>query len=223
LWLIVKSSSRPEVYLIDSGTKHHVPDSFHFQLWGFRWEDLANLSDNAVNQIPTGANVTFLVKGSGPAVYFMDSGYKHWISNPGIFSDWGFRWDQVRNYSDDLVNAIWNGASMTTLLKGSGSAIYLIENGYKHWIPSPDVFNRWSLNWSDIRSYSDLLVNNVYTGAPLSYLVKASNGRVYLVENGKRRWITSSKVFNKRSYRWPDVISLPDSLINRLPEGQRLQ
>jgi len=222
-WLLVKSSSRSEVYLVDSGTKHHIPDPFHFQLWGFRWGDIATLSDNAIDQIPTGANVTFLVKGSGSAVYFMDSGYKHWIINPSVFSDWGFRWDQIRTYSDDLVNTIWTGAPMTSLLKGSGSAVYLIENGYKHWLPNPDVFNRWRLNGTDIRPYSDLLVNAVYTGTPLSHLVKASNGRVYLVENGKRRWITSPRAFQNRGYKWSDVRTLPDSLINRLPEGQRIR
>jgi hypothetical protein len=223
LWLLVKSSSRPEVYLVDSGTKHHIPDPFHFQLWGFRWEDVATLSDNAIDQISTGANVTFLVKGSGSAVYFMDSGYKHWIINPSVFSDWGFRWDQIRTYSDDLVNTIWTGAPMTSLLKGSAPAVYLIENGYKHWLPNLDVFNRWRLNGTDIRPYSDLLVNAVYTGTPLSHLVKASNGRVYLVENGKRRWITSPRAFQNRGYKWSDVRTLPDSLINRLPEGQRIR
>jgi len=216
---LVKTSSRPEVYLVDAGVKHHIPSPFHFECFGFRWEDIAVVSGSLFNQLPTGSNVTLLAKGSGAPVYLVENGYKHWIPNPDVFNRWGLNWSDIRVYSDDLINAIRTGASVTPLLKGSSSGVYLIENGYKHWIPNPDVFNRWGLNWSDIRVYSDSLVNNVWVGESLSHLIKGSSNRVYLVEKGQKRWITSPRVFKKRRYNWSDVKTLPDSLVNRLPEG----
>ena len=117
--------------------------------------------------MPTGDKVTFLVKGSDPKIYFMDNGQKHWIPNPDIFYKWGLKWSQVRIYSDELLNSIYGGPNLTLLIKGSSPAIYLMDNGQKRWIKSPEVFARLGLNWADVRIYSDLLINNIWTGAPI--------------------------------------------------------
>lgn len=219
LWILAKTASNPATYLIDSSSKHHIPDQSRFQLWGFRWEDVAILSVNSISQIPVVSDATFLIKGSGAEVYFMDGGYKHWVPNLDIFARWGFHWDQVIRYSDDLVNQIWVGASMTNLVKGSGQQVYLMSHGYKYWISNPDVFSRWTFNWNDIRSYSDLLVNQIWNGGQLTFLIRGSSGRVYLVENGQRRWIISAKTFTTRGYKWSDVSYIADDLISTLPEG----
>ncbi|MEA1901386.1 MAG: phosphodiester glycosidase family protein [Thermodesulfobacteriota bacterium] len=46
--------------------------------------------------------------------------------------------------------------------------------------------------------------------------------KVYLIEDGKRRWITTEAVFNNLSYDWADVIVITQAILDLIPEGDPL-
>ena len=46
---------------------------------------------------------------------------------------------------------------------------------------------------------------------------------IYLLEAGKRRWITSAEIFARRGLRWDDVRVLTDDALNAIPEGPPLR
>jgi hypothetical protein len=59
--------------------------------------------------------------------------------------------------------------------------------------------------------------------APDRQLVKGAGERIYLLEAGKRRWITSAEIFSRRGLRWDDVRLLADDVLNAIPEGPPLR
>jgi hypothetical protein len=51
------------------------------------------------------------------------------------------------------------------------------------------------------------------------YLVKDNGAEVYLIEGGKRRWITTAAVFVGRGYRWDQVHFVSDRDLEAMPLG----
>lgn len=51
-------------------------------------------------------------------------------------------------------------------------------------------------------------------------LIKLSDdSKVYLIERGQRRWITTEAVFNNLGYNWNDIILVTNAILNSIPEG----
>lgn len=48
---------------------------------------------------------------------------------------------------------------------------------------------------------------------------KQGDPKVYLIENGQRRWITSPEVFNQQGYDWQDIIEVTQPILDLIPEG----
>jgi len=44
--------------------------------------------------------------------------------------------------------------------------------------------------------------------------------KVYLIEDGERRWITTEAVFNNLGYDWGNVIVITQAILNLIPEGE---
>ncbi len=90
------------------------------------------------------------------------------------------------------------------------SKVYLVENNKKRWITSGDVFNAKKFRWDFIETISTSNVyddgENLNSSVSEGDLIKYENDpKVYLVENNKKRWITSGDVFNTKGYSWSQI------------------
>lgn len=54
-------------------------------------------------------------------------------------------------------------------------------------------------------------------------LVKGETDRVYVIQDGKRRWVPSIEIFNAHGFAWERVRTVAERDIRRLPEGQPLE
>jgi hypothetical protein len=110
-------------------------------------------------------------------------------------------------------------------VKGSNSApVYLILHGQLRWIPDPTTYNNLFKDWNGI-SINDYLVDNVPAGATLTsgaVLAKGSAAPIYLVTNGQKLWIPDPTVFNKFYFNSGKVITVPDVVINFVPQGPNI-
>jgi hypothetical protein len=53
-------------------------------------------------------------------------------------------------------------------------------------------------------------------------LLKGGGEKVYVVEGGVRRWVSSAAVFIARGYQWANVHFVSDLALANLPEGASL-
>ena len=163
-----------------------------------------------------------LVKGSGPAVYFIENGQKRLIPDPATFSAWGFRWLEIRVVSDEILGALPTGFSLSRLAKGSSPAVYLIDQGKKYHIPNPSMFNQWGFKWSEIHLVSDSLLASTPSAPPLTRLVKGSSPAVYLIDQGKKYLIPNPSTFNHWGFHWSEIRTLSDSFLSSIPSAPTL-
>lgn len=110
------------------------------------------------------------------------------------------------------------------LVKEAGKpSVYLLEGGRRRPFTNADIFLAHGFSWGAIRTVASLAATPV--GDPVDYpvvpgmLVKGSGPKVYLVEGGARRWITSESVFLGLGYAWSAIRVLRESTLAGVPEG----
>ncbi|PIQ92570.1 MAG: hypothetical protein COV69_02330 [Parcubacteria group bacterium CG11_big_fil_rev_8_21_14_0_20_39_14] len=98
------------------------------------------------------------------------------------------------------------------LLRARGDyKVYLIEDGKKHWIPSPKIFELYNLDWESIKVVDAKELEN-FPRAKL-FRAKGDNKVYYLTESGLIRHIPSVGAFLSYGNRWEDIIELnPEEL-----------
>lgn len=103
--------------------------------------------------------------------------------------------------------------------------VFIIMDGKKRGIVSAEVYSRLFRSWDGIQSF--LSLDGIPDGQVINentQLIKYQNNpTVYLVdhENGRtvKRGFVSEAVFNKYSFDWNKIITLPASMQNTIPDG----
>jgi len=116
------------------------------------------------------------------------------------------------------------------LVKGSGPEVYVLETGTRHWIPSIEIFNKFNFKWENIKTYSDLIIQNhpqdsdwsSWGDYPDGTLMKGTGPEVYLIELGKKRWIPSLEVFFNNDFGWKYVLNVSDNDLKSFSTGENL-
>ncbi len=121
-----------------------------------------------------------------------------------------------------------------SLLKSTGSdKVYAIENGQKRWITTAETFVSSGYQWKNIVIVADFELNIFLNGEnivnpnpslkPSGSFLKGSGNEVYLIENGKKRWITTPAVFASKGYKWEDIIAVADYELSLYVEGENIK
>ena len=117
---LIKGNS-PEVYVLELGVRHWIPDIETFNQFNFKWGNVKTYADSTVNNYlqeedwdknndyPEGA----LVRGSGAEVYLIELGKLRWIPSPSIFEGNNFGWKYIFTIDDDDLEDIDLGENLT--------------------------------------------------------------------------------------------------------------
>jgi hypothetical protein len=105
-------------------------------------------------------------------------------------------------------------------LKGSGPEQYLVDRGYRRWIP--DIATRDRLFRDD--RYQAFDVQAIAEGQAISanaILVRAEGRQeVFLLDAGVKRWITSPAVMDRYGFSWDNIQQVsPPILLDYVPAG----
>ena len=103
-----------KVYVIENGLKRWIITADIFNKLGYSWANIKSVSEKLLNNIPSGQSVTrsyrypdgTLLRGSGPKVYLIEKKVRRWIPNPQIFEAKAFKWQNIIQISDKILNRI---------------------------------------------------------------------------------------------------------------------
>ncbi|MBL7022282.1 hypothetical protein ISR92_03135 [Patescibacteria group bacterium] len=153
-------------------------------------------------------------------VYYVTDGIKHYMSDLSVLHSWN-----IKVGSAETSSALYRmplGAEQKyrdgSILKVGAATYYFVQDGGKRLIMNKEVFDdlgfmdSWAypVSMEDIASYADLDVIMNATTKPNNVLIKYKNSnKVYLIEDGKKRWIKSEMAFNENNFRWDRIISVP--------------
>ncbi len=115
-----------------------------------------------------------------------------------------------------------------SLIRGSGTSIYMMSGGLKRHIPNGHTFEAYHFNWGAITTIADTSLAAVPTGDPLlnvladGNLIKGPGAEIYVMDGGQKRHVTSPETFNGCGYGWGDYVLLSDALVSSIPTGEQL-
>ena len=185
------------------------------------------------NELPGRAfpNGSIIKKNINPKVYYIENFQKRAIESQALFESHGFDWksliiadsgdvDSIKNYADEFAkdNSFVDGPPLKfrdgSLLSNRGG-VYIISNGLRRPIVSPTAFLRLGFKWNNIKAVSDAELNlhplgeavTTTSNYPDGVVIKTGNGKMYLVEDDKRRYIPSPLVFESR-FKWNETVDL---------------
>ncbi len=180
-----------------------------------------------------------LVSTRDDRIYVVKGGWKRYVPNPATF--------EANDFSSSLVTPVPYGwlpmgkplldvIATGRLIRPPGDQvpIYVMDAGAKRHIISPAVLQSCGYTGDAVTLLSDATVAALATGAPLTgqpcpqpsfpegTLLRGSDGKVWVISSGQRRWITGPDVFNACGYVWANVDTVADSIINAVPAGADL-
>lgn len=113
-----------------------------------------------------------------------------------------------------------------TVLKGKAKPeVYVIFGGAKFWIPTPEELIEYYGGWANVevvrQRLIDLLPNIPAEG---TLLRERSSAPVYVVAQGRTRWIPDPQTFTALGFDWGSVAVIPDASLahNEIPNGMAL-
>lgn len=172
---------------------------------------------------PNGA----LIRTNNSGVFIVRQGIKRPIIDPIVFLSYYYRWEDISVIDQVNFDLIPTGDALPLregFLIADRDKVYVIEQGMKRPIASPQVFLGLGYQWSNIQFPSQDVLNNHPTGAVVGDINRPPNGSViyaegtgaYLLDNGMRRPFNSPYTYLSR-YRWSDLMLTSESVVNSFP------
>lgn len=189
------------------------------------------LARNAQAANPSPFPTGVLIKAQNDSkVYLIENGYKRHIPSPLIFES-QFSWDNVITITSEEVASYPNGDAMKfkdgTLVKDKNSA-YVIESGLARPIVSAAVFDLLGYKWPNVIAVSDSEFNlhprgEMVTRADVhtNGILVTAGGPVYVLDNGKKRYIPSPGIFNAR-FRVNNTVTISPQELDSYPLGDHI-
>ncbi|MGI8423514.1 MAG: PQQ-binding-like beta-propeller repeat protein [Chloroflexota bacterium] len=109
-----------------------------------------------------------------------------------------------------------------SLARAANGPLYVVRDGKRVWIKSLDEFAAAGLRWEDVRDLEDIVVRSVSLQTESGLLVKGGGDRVYLLEGGVRRWVSTEAAFEARGFSWSNVHLVSESFLGNVAEGASL-
>lgn len=242
---LLRNNTDNKVYLISGGKKRLISSPIFFEDMGYKWSNVIGVASSHLDLYTVGAEVkssklhlngTLVKAEGGNSVYLIESGKKRPISSAAIFDANGYKWSEIvtvkrselEMYGDSsAVGTYPNG----TLLKGPDGKVYVVSSGTKRHITNPEAFEKLGYKWSNLASVSTehlaLYTNGTnITDAnvrPDGTLIQGTDKtNVYVIESGAKRLITSPNIFEKRGYKWSNIVMVTGPELAQYLNGTNL-
>lgn len=215
---LIKSATSPKVYVIVDNQKKWIQTAQEFNQAGYKWSNIQIVSSETVAAFPdysSGVSST-LIKGPDNKVYKVINNLIIWVPSIEAFNTQGLSWSQVQSVTASQLNQY----GRIKLIRGRGDykVYYVTESSMKRHIPSVTVFNSYGDRWEEVVEVNPVDILS-YPNNTLIKLEGENNPKVYLLENGKKRWIQTAAAFNRLKYDWTRIAPLNQTEINTYPEG----
>jgi serine protease len=134
-----------------------------------------------------------------------------------------YGWGRIRPYNSLQIATSEKPHPNGSLMRAIGkTTIYLIDSGQKRKIPSPAVFlSRYNPKLVvPVTSYE---VSTYPSGSNVTFndgvLLKGSSTGIYVLSNGKKRWIRSPKAFYSLGYKSENIVTVSDTTLSVYSNG----
>lgn len=183
--------------------------------------DLKKVRQEAKEIILNYKNYLFTTSGNSKIYIIKNGQLQEFINQRLAYTVINLTQNQLDAFLNVSVSKFLNG----TLIKSySRDRVYLVENNKRRPILSQQLFNLRKFNWKNVISLSDrdlaVYPLSMAVAYPDNSLIKGSGPEVYLVEQEKRKHITSPSVFENKGFKWKNIITVSNEELLSHPIGE---
>jgi hypothetical protein len=234
---LIRVKNKPTVYMIEDGVKQPIPSEEVLSSQGLTFDDVEIVEQDEADTYADGDAVNYadgtIVQEEGkPEVYVIENGEKKHIQDPKAFADLGYNWNSIIKVRPGILGLYRNSSPLKSnsihpegaLIREAGTpTVYVIKGGRRVPISSIQLFNAHGFDWNKVLIVNKKQKNRFKQGDVLEYpdgsLLRDLSGKVYKIDQGKKRWIRSSDDFSKAGYRANKILDVDDSALSNLEEG----
>ena len=226
---LIRNSQSYTVYVAREGSLYHIPSEQDLTQLGYTFADVSvvdfTLSNYFHNSgIKMFANGRLVRENNSLAIYLINGTLKkqHIPSEDLFLNQYGYNYGQVSVMPQGYLNGY---SSLTPLGRtiSTGSDQWIVDTECR-WKVSDEIRSTYGYTSANFLSVESIISSRINACGDMTNLIRPSNSpKVYLIENGKRRWISSEAALQENGYSWSQVRVVSPSFAASLPIGETLQ
>lgn len=212
------------LFVVDNGKLHYVRDSSYTTLWKLdpsKAVQSTGMVRTMTNDRWVGRFVRDVNQPDGQ-VWLIDNGTKRAIPDGNALYAWGYASSQLTTLTTDYLNSIPTSTAVSQYAS-DGSTKYLIDMNRKLSFTNSNVENAFVGSQPPV-VYAANTLSFLPTTSAWQFVTDISNGRWYMLENGKKHYITAGKIaeiWGKSPNQ--SLTGVSSRFIAGLPNGGNLQ
>jgi hypothetical protein len=234
--LVTAEPEFPGVWLIKYGERRKI-SSITVLVSRFGEKNIRKIPANDLLAYSEGREIKFsdysLLRAPTGTVFLLVGDERRGIESQEVFRRLGFdkseiidvAWDDLSSYKDGPHISMASAYPFGALLQDTKTGgIYYVENGVKRPLWGKELISLYFKNRKVKRAAVDEL--GVFkTGSPIELsdgeLVRTENSAaVYVISDGKRLPIVSGEAFEKQGWKWENVVTVSEKVLNISPLGE---
>ncbi len=234
---LIRVKDKPTVYMVEDGVKEPIPSEEVLASQGLTFGDVEVVEQEEADTYADGGAINYadgtIVQEEGtPEVYVIENGEKKHIQDPTAFTGLGYNWGNIVKVKAGILGLYGNGNPLKAnsihpegaLIRVEGNPkVYVVEGGKRVPISDIQLFNARKYDWNKVLVVNENQTQKFEIGTSLEYpdgsLLRAKNGNVYRINQGKKQWIRSADDFIKAGYKSEKVLDVSDAEINTFEDG----
>ncbi len=234
---IIRIKNKPTVYVVEDGVKQPIPSEEVLASQGMTFDDVELVDQDEADTYSDGDPINYIdgtiVQEEGtPEVYVIENGEKKHIKDPNSFVGLGYSWNNIVKVKRDVLGLFRKGVDLKAnsihpegaLIRVAGnSKVYVIEGGRRVPISDIQLFNARRYDWGKVLIVNENQAKKFAIGESLVYpdgsLLRAGNGNVYRINQGRKQWVRSADDFRKAGYKAEKVLNVDDSILESFKDG----
>jgi len=238
---LLQAKGEAGVYLIENGVKRPFTSKVALTTRGYKLDKIIQVDPDKLTQYETGTSIKYpqyaLLEGPDGKRYLLVNDKKRPFESNEVFRQLGFNPEEIEVLSQEELDIFPDGKKITlndayptgALLqnKDTGS-VYFVEGGIRYPIIHKSIMTARFGSEPFIIPVDSRTLKDFVIGQPLKLhdgeLVISESGdpAVYVISQGMKRPIKSATTFEELGYKWDDIISVPQSVLDLHPLGEIL-
>lgn len=233
---LLRAHGEPGVWLIQNNKRRPFYSKNVFLL-SYNFKDVHVVDKSDIEVYEVGKPMAFpnysLIRASLGNLFMLADNYKRPISEK-IFKAIGFHPEEIIDVEDSDLWAYEDGQPITSpypngaLLQNNDSyGVYYVKENTKYPIVDVEILNN-NFPYNSIIKVNPEELKQFKSGSAIKFrdgtLIKTDdNPTVYVISEKERLPIFSEEIFEILGYRWGDIITTSESILNMHPLGQVLK
>lgn len=155
---------------------------------------------------------------SNGRIYLVTNGKHFYIPSSSVMINYGIDIYKTIPASDALISATTDGGALTNIIRDDNGRIYIVNNGYRHYVPSSTVCTNWAIG-----CFNTNIVRNLGSAFTNIYLKPGTNlnntayydGVYYQMSAGTRLPFADTKSFTDSAFSTSTAIKANPININQ--------